>query len=109
MSGLSAIQPTTTRAAPLEHVRTRLRQATDQLVGSVFYGTLLKTMRANGLRGKYGHGGRGEEVFAAQLDQILAERAGRARGYDLSDAIMGQLDRQVRALARSRHHSGGAS
>lgn len=109
MSGLSAIQPTTTRAAPLEHVRTRLRQATDQLVGSVFYGALLKNMRASGLRGEYGHGGRGEEVFAAQLDQILAEQAGRARGYDLSDAIMGQLDRQVRALAGWRHRNGGAS
>ncbi len=66
-------------------------------------------MRASGLRGKYGHGGRGEEVFAAQLDQILAERAGRARGYDLSDAIMGRLDRQVRALAGWRHRDGGAS
>ena len=61
MSGLSAIQPTTAQATPLEQMR------------------------------------------------IMAEQAGRARGYDLSDAVMGQLDRQVQALAGWRHRNGGAS
>ena len=109
MSALSAIQATSTATGTAEQMRTRLRQTTDQVVGSVFYGTLLESMRASGLRGKYGHGGRGEEVFAAQLDRMLAERAGQARSYTLSDAIVRRLDRQVQAMTRWRDSGGGAS
>ena len=109
MSALSAIQATTTATGSAQQMRTRLRQTTDQVVGSVFYGTLLESMRASGLRGKYGHGGRGEEVFAAQLDRMLAERAGRARSYSLTDAIVQRLDRQVQAMAQWRDSSGGDS
>jgi Rod binding domain-containing protein len=83
----------------------KLREAVDQVVGSVFYGTLLRTMRSSQLKGPYGHGGRGEEVFGAQLDQVLAERAGRARGYGLTDAVVRQLAEQQlrvdRALERT--------
>jgi Rod binding domain-containing protein len=72
----------------------KLRDAADQVVGSVFYGTLLRTMRSSQLKGPYGHGGRGEEIFGAQLDQVLAERSGRARGYGLTEAVVRQLAEQ---------------
>ena len=75
MSALSAIQPITATTDTVGRMQTRLRETADQLVGSVFYGSLLRTMRASALQGKYGHGGRGEEVFAAQLD--LAGRLGK--------------------------------
>ncbi|HUU84328.1 MAG TPA: hypothetical protein VM243_12565 [Phycisphaerae bacterium] len=107
MSALSAIQPITATTDTVGRMQTRLRETADQLVGSVFYGSMLRTMRASTLQGKYGHGGRGEEVFAAQLDQIIAERAGAAQSNDLSGAIVRQLDHQVRAIARWR--DGGES
>jgi Rod binding domain-containing protein len=66
----------------------QLRQATDKLVGSLFYGTLLRQMRSSVLKGPYGHGGRGEEVFAGQLDQLFAERMGESRTTNLTDAVV---------------------
>jgi hypothetical protein len=69
-------------------VQRRLRSSAKELVGQVFYGTLLRQMRSSSLKGAYGHGGRGEEVFAAQLDEVIAARAGRARRNNLTDAIV---------------------
>lgn len=69
----------------------KLRQLSGEIVGSVFYGKLLKTMRESPLKGKYGHGGRGEEVFSAQLHEMLAERAGAAHADGLADALYRHL------------------
>lgn len=71
-----------------------LRRAIDQLVGSVFYGAMLRSLRASTMKGEYGHGGHGEEVFQAQLDQIIAERAGQAQRYSLNNAIYERLAQQ---------------
>ncbi len=73
----------------------RLRAKIDEFVGIVFYGEMLKAMQNSSLKGKYGHGGRGEEVFAGQLHQELAQRAGRARSFPLSDAIYKRFIRQA--------------
>ncbi len=51
-----------------------LRKAFDSFVGQTFYGQLLQAMRKTVDKPAYFHGGRAEEVFQAQLDQILAER-----------------------------------
>jgi Rod binding domain-containing protein len=72
-----------------------LRDVADRVVGSVFYNTLLQQMRSSTLKGEYGHGGRGEEVFQAQLDQVLADRSGQATSTSLSDAIVRRYERQV--------------
>ncbi len=72
----------------------KLRDTAEHLVGNVFYGTLLKAMRESSLQGKYGHGGRGEEVFNAQLDQVLAERMGKASHGGLADSIYNTMKKQ---------------
>jgi Rod binding domain-containing protein len=77
----------------------QLRQATGQVVGSVFFGTLMKTMRDSELKGKYGHGGRGEEVFSAQLHGVLAERMGEASSGGVSTALYKHLERQQRLIS----------
>ena len=69
----------------------RLREATGKVVGAVFYGTLLKSMRDSALRGTIGHGGHAERVFEAQLDAELATRAGQASGTDLAVALFKHL------------------
>jgi Rod binding domain-containing protein len=80
----------------------RLRDAADRLVGTVFYGTLLRQMRDSKLKGKYGHGGRGEEIFQAQLDQRFAEQAGQASSNALADAIYREFRTQAQAVERFR-------
>lgn len=51
-----------------------LRQAFDQFVGETFYSHMLKALRTSLDKPAYFHGGRGEEVFQGQLDQVLAEK-----------------------------------
>ena len=85
----------------------RLKEATGQIVGSVFYGTLLKSMRDSELKGAYGHGGRGEEVFAAQLHGIWAERMGEASNGGLTDVLYRRLEHQQRLLSQGRERVAG--
>lgn len=61
----------------------KLRETFDSFVGETFYGLLLKSMRSTLDKPAYFHGGRAEEVFQQQLDQILSEK--------LSDESAGQF------------------
>jgi hypothetical protein len=80
----------------------RLRETTGQIVGSIFFGTLLKTLRDSKLQGPFGHGGRGEEVFEAQLHGVLAERMGTRMQESLNDALFRQLEKQQRLIGELR-------
>jgi len=82
-----------------------LDETTRTLVGSVFYGALLKTMRESGMKGKYGHGGRGEEAFGAQLDSMLAERAGKGTQGGLAETLYKHLERQQRLADQAKAKS----
>ncbi|MBN1341936.1 MAG: rod-binding protein [Phycisphaerae bacterium] len=75
----------------------QLRERIDELVGITFFGTLLKTMRDSNLKGPYGHGGRGEEVFQGQFDQLLAQRLGKTGRFGLSEAIYRRMTRNAKA------------
>ncbi len=77
----------------------QLRRKIDEFIGVTFFGTLLKVMRDSRLKGEYGHGGRGEEIFRAQLDAELAQRAGRGLRSGLNEAIYRQLSRWGRPVA----------
>jgi hypothetical protein len=83
-----------------------LRERAGQVVGQAFYGTLLRTMRTSKLKGEIGHGGRGEEVFSAQLHGIYAERMGTGKGQPLVEAIYRSYARQVEGLARRDSEKG---
>ena len=60
-------QPATDKASP------ELRDAFSNFVGQTFYSQMLGSMRKTVEKPAYFHGGRGEEMFQGQLDQILAE------------------------------------
>ncbi len=79
-----------------------LRRATDELVGTLFYETLLKTIRESPLKGEYGHGGRAEEVFGSQLDAIRAHRMSAATRGGLSDLLYESLKQQQARSAKQR-------
>ena len=68
-----------------------LRERVGQLVGSVFYGTLLRTVHQGDSAEGYGRGGHGEKTFQAQLDLVLAEKAGGGSRNDLTSALLKRL------------------
>src|SRR5262245_30741484 len=77
-----------TRIAPIHDELTKQAQ---QLVGTTFFGTLLKQMRDDPFRSELFDGGRGGQVFGALYDQQLASRMSRGAGHKLVDAIVRKL------------------
>lgn len=84
----------------------RLREISGQVTGSVFFGKLLAQSRESSLKGPYGHGGRGEEVFAAQLHGLLAERAGTASGNNIAEQLYRRLEHQQSLISRTKPAAG---
>lgn len=80
----------------------RLRETASHVVGSVFFGTLLETARESRIRGTYGHGGRGEEIFAAQWNGLIAERLGSQIRGGLGEAIYRSLSPQQERMSTQR-------
>jgi Rod binding domain-containing protein len=66
----------------------KLREAFGQFVGETFFGQMLKAMRKTQNKPAYFHGGRGEEVFQQQLDQVLAEKLTAASSQQFSEPMM---------------------
>ena len=65
----------------------QLREVFDSFVGEVFYGQMLKAMRQTVGKPAYFHGGRAEEIFRGQLDQILAQRMAKTNTGGLTDSM----------------------
>lgn len=95
---MNAIEATTTNAVrdalrpdasrlrgPLD--KRVLREKVDEFVGLAFFGNLLQIAQNSPLKAKYGHGGRGEEVFQSQLNIELAREAGRSGRLGVGEAI----------------------
>ncbi len=80
--------PATSRVSP---DRAKLRKVVGEVVGSIFIAPMLKMARNEALQGKYGHGGRGERVFQAQLDQQLAQLVGGRMQNSLTESICDRL------------------
>jgi len=67
-----------------------LREAFHSFVGQTFYGQMLQAMRNSVGKPAYFHGGRAEEVFQKQLDQIISERLSQANGGEFADGLYEQ-------------------
>jgi Rod binding domain-containing protein len=63
------------------------REKVGELVGSIFYNTLIKQMQNSSMKSKMFHGGRGEEAFNGQLSAELSTRIGRSKQEPVSNAI----------------------
>ena len=61
-----------------------VREAFDDFVGQTFFNQLLAQMRKTIDKPAYFHGGQTEEVFQAQLDQVLAEKLSDATAEQFS-------------------------
>ena len=74
----------------------RLREAFDDFVGGTFYSQMLGSMRKTLGKPAYFHGGRAEEVFQGQLDQILAERLSEASASQFTGPMFELFNLQQR-------------
>jgi Rod binding domain-containing protein len=61
-----------------------LRESFEDFVGQTLFGQMLKSMRKTQHKPAYFHGGRGEEMFRQQLDQVLAEKLSHASADKLA-------------------------
>ena len=92
----------TTPAVPVETQpakaadQSELREVFDQFVGQTFFQQLLGAMRKTVDKPAYFHGGRAEEVFQGQLDQVLSEKMTEATANQLTGPMFDlfQLGRQ---------------
>jgi Rod binding domain-containing protein len=64
-----------------------LRQAFQSFVGETLFSQMLKAARKTQNKPAYFHGGRAEEMFQQQLDQVLAEKFAQSDGARFSDAM----------------------
>jgi hypothetical protein len=55
-----------------------LRKAFDSFVGETFFSQMLKSLRQGQGKPAFFYGGRAEEIFQQQFDQVLAEKLGHA-------------------------------
>jgi len=65
----------------------KLRETFNSFVGQVFFGQMLKAMRKTVGKPAYFHGGRAEEIFQQQLDQVLGEKLSEASGEKFSEPM----------------------
>jgi Rod binding domain-containing protein len=89
-------------AAPDLARTVELREQFTQFVGEVFFGQMIKAMRATTGKPAYFHGGRGEEVFQGQLDQQLAQHLTKASAERFAEPM---FERQFPRLAERNHES----
>lgn len=85
---LLATEPgTTRRTSRPEAEDTELRAAFNDFVGQTFYAQMLSAMRKTVGKPAYLHGGRMEEAFQNQLDQVLAEKLSDATEDTFSEPM----------------------
>jgi peptidoglycan hydrolase FlgJ len=64
-----------------------LKDAFRDFVGQTMFGQMLKSMRTTVGKPAYFHGGRGEEVFQEQLDQLLVEKISDSSASTVADPM----------------------
>jgi len=77
-------QPLHASGTPLGHYPSDLRQVFDQFVGQTFFQQMLGALRQTVNEPAYFHGGRAEEIFQGQLDQVLSERMTEATAAEFT-------------------------
>lgn len=71
-------------AAPQVPQQDEAREVFDQFVGETFFGQMIASMRKTQGKPAYFHGGRAEEVFQGQLDQLMTEHLTEATAGSFS-------------------------
>jgi hypothetical protein len=75
--------------------QSQLREKFDSFVGESFYGQMLQAMHKTVAKAPYFNGGRAEEMFQGQLDQILSEKMTQANGGSISASMFDLFNLQT--------------
>jgi Rod binding protein len=70
-----------------------LREKFDTFVGESFYGQMLHEMRKSVGKTAYFNGGRAEEIFRGQLDQMLAGKMAKSNAKDFTGPMFELFNR----------------
>ena len=70
-----------------EERETEFRETFAQFVGQTFFGQLMASMRKTVGKSELFHGGRGEEIFQQQMDQIFVERMSESTADQLANPM----------------------
>jgi Rod binding domain-containing protein len=84
---LNPVSPTSQSASPAGPAAAAdspLRQAFNAFVGETFYAQMLKAMRETVGKPAYFYGGRAEEIFTQQLDQVMAQKLAQSSDAKLT-------------------------
>lgn len=88
---VNQLAPLQTSDPPLLDVNSaqpdQLKEAFHDFVGQTFFGELMKAFRSTQQPSAYFHGGRAEEIFQGQLDQVLAEKLSDASADRIADPM----------------------
>ena len=88
-----------------------VRQAFTSFVGETFFSQMIKSMRSTTDKPAYFHGGRGEEVFQAQLDQELSQQMTAASAdkfaHPMFEKQFPQLGKVLREYEQRNNQSPG--
>ena len=77
-----------------------VREAFTSFVGEIFFSQMIKSMRSTTDKPAYFHGGRGEEIFTAQLDQTMAEEMTSASADKFANPMFERQFPQLGKLLR---------
>ena len=64
-----------------------LKDAFQDFVGQTFFGEMIKAFRTTQQPSKYFHGGRAEEIFQGQFDQVLSETLSDSSAEQISNPM----------------------
>ncbi len=65
----------------------KLKEAFQDFVGQTFFAEMIKACRSSQQPSAYFHGGRAEEIFQGQLDQVLAEELSESSASKIADPM----------------------
>ena len=73
----------------------KLREATAQFVATAFLTPMLKQVRNDPFKSELFHGGQGEKIFGAQLDEQMADEIASSPSFPLVDHLYEHFARRL--------------
>jgi len=80
----TTVKPLSPTAGDAAGDDSEVREKFNEFVGQAFFGQMMKAMRKTVGKPAYFHGGRAEEIFQEQLDQVIGEKLSEATGDTFS-------------------------
>ena len=87
VSQVGSVQPHAHLSQPVSGGSDELKKAFEDFVGQTFFAEMIKAYRSSQQPSAYFHGGRAEEIFQGQLDQVLAEELSKASASQIADPM----------------------